>query len=105
MDEFGTPLRGVSELGGAQGVDAPTASVSRLQNRHPLSRAAEFACGHQARGTCSDNDDMLWAWKSHTETYRPAGEVPAFWIRYRSSVTLPSRVWLLSRVIAATGAR
>jgi hypothetical protein len=34
---------------------------------------AEFAGGHQARGACADDDDMIWMWSGH------AGASPTGW--------------------------
>src|SRR5258707_13525531 len=58
MDEFGSALRRVSELGRRKRMDAPAASVTRLQYGHSLARAGEFAGGHQACGDCADDDDV-----------------------------------------------
>jgi hypothetical protein len=41
-------------------MDAPAASVLRLQNRQPPAGTFEFSGGHQTCGTCSDNDNVLW---------------------------------------------
>jgi hypothetical protein len=60
MDEFGSALRRVSEVGRRKRMYAPAASLSRLQNGHSLARAAEFAGGHQARSACADDDDVVW---------------------------------------------
>jgi hypothetical protein len=59
MDEFGSALCRVSEVGGRKRMDAPAASVSRLQYGHSLARAGEFAGGHQPRGACADDDDVI----------------------------------------------
>src|ERR1700722_6991340 len=50
VDEFGTAFRRISELGIRKRMDAPAASVTRLQYGHSLARAGEFAGGHQACG-------------------------------------------------------
>src|ERR1700688_4428518 len=70
MDEFGSALRRVSEVGRRKRMDAPAASVSRLQYGHSLARAGEFAGGHQACGACADDDDVVWTWSGH------AGDLP-----------------------------
>src|ERR1700737_2158975 len=54
MDEFGSALRRVSEVGRRKRMDAPAASVTRLQYGHSLARTSELAGGHQARGSCAD---------------------------------------------------
>jgi hypothetical protein len=46
-------------------MNAPAASVSRLQHGHSLARAGEFAGGHQARGAGADDDDVIWMWSGH----------------------------------------
>src|ERR1700720_539865 len=58
MDEFGSALRRISEVGKRKRMDAPAASVSRLYYGHSLVLAGEFARGHQACGARADDDDM-----------------------------------------------
>src|SRR3982074_3821793 len=65
MDEFGSALRRVSELGRRKRIDAPAASVSRLQYGHFLARAGELACGHQARRARAYDDNMIRTWSKH----------------------------------------
>src|SRR3979490_913350 len=65
MDEFSSALRWVSELGSGKRMDAPAASVPRLQYGHSLAGAGEFAGGHQARGACADDDDLISMWSGH----------------------------------------
>jgi hypothetical protein len=55
MHELGAPCRRISELRGRERIDAPTASATRFQDRHPSARASEFAGGHQARGAGADD--------------------------------------------------
>jgi hypothetical protein len=45
-------------------MDAPAAAVSRFQDRHLPARASEFAGGHQARGTRTDDDDTVQMWSA-----------------------------------------
>src|SRR6202043_2929861 len=65
MDELGSALRRVSEVGRRKRMDAPAASVSRLKYGHSLARASEFAGGNQACGACTDNDDVVWIRSGH----------------------------------------
>src|ERR1700682_3440229 len=58
-DEFSSALRRISEVGRLKRMDAPAASVARLQYGHSLARAGEFAGGHQPRGACADDDDVI----------------------------------------------
>src|SRR5258708_33519136 len=66
MDAFGSALRQLSEVGRRKRMDAPAASVSRLQYGHSLAPAAEFAGGHQPRGAGAVDDDAVWMWACHT---------------------------------------
>ena len=103
MDEFGAPFGRVSEFTNRKRMDAPAAPVSRFQYCHLPARTPEFAGGHQTCGTRADHDDMVWMMTSHA---LPTGRFgSSFWIRYRSNSAPPSRAWLLSSVIAVTGAR
>src|ERR1700737_4076550 len=65
MDEFGSGLRRVSEVGRRKRMDAPAAPVSRLEYGDSLARAGEFAGGHQARGARADDDEVIWMWSGH----------------------------------------
>jgi hypothetical protein len=38
---------------------------------HSLARAGEFAGGHQPRGACADDDDVIWMWSAMLEHHRP----------------------------------
>jgi len=67
MDEFGAALRRTSELRSRKRMDAPAASVS--QYRYPLANASEFARGHQACGTGSDDDDMVCVLFGHAGSF------------------------------------
>jgi hypothetical protein len=60
MDELGAALRRVAKFLGWQRVDASPASVSRLEDRHPFSRACKLAGGHQARSAGADDQEMGW---------------------------------------------
>ena len=46
-------------------MDAPAAPVSRFQYRNPLAGASELARSHQACGTGTDDNDMVWLPLSH----------------------------------------
>ena len=37
----------------------------RLRYGHSFARAGEFAGGHQARGACADDDDVIWMRSGH----------------------------------------
>ena len=67
MDEFGAALRRTSELRSRKRMDAPAASFS--QYRYPLANASEFARGHQACSTGSDDDDMVCALFGHAGSF------------------------------------
>jgi len=67
MDEVGAALRRTSELRNRKRMDAPAASVS--QYRYPLANASEFARGHQACGTGSDDDDMVCVLFGHAGSF------------------------------------
>jgi hypothetical protein len=58
MDEFGPAFRRISKFRLRKGIDAPAASVSCFQYCHSRAGASEFAGGHQACGTCADDDGM-----------------------------------------------
>jgi hypothetical protein len=60
MDEFGSALRRISEVGRRQRMDAPAASVARFQDRHLPARTSEFAGSYQAGGAGADDDDAVW---------------------------------------------
>jgi hypothetical protein len=55
VDKFGTAFSRVAEFLGRQRVDAPAASVSRLEDRHSFARAHELAGRHQTRSTRADD--------------------------------------------------
>src|SRR5262245_6527897 len=65
MDELGAALRRVSKFLGRQRVNAPAASVSRLEDSYPFARACELAGGHQARSARTDDHAMGWRQKRH----------------------------------------
>src|SRR6202522_300317 len=71
MNEFGAPFRGVAELGRQKRIDAPPASVARLQDGNSLARAAEFAGGHQPCGACADDDDVVRTRSGHPNVIEP----------------------------------
>ena len=60
MDEFGSALRGVSEVAGRKWINAPAAPIPCFQERHPPARTCEFACCHQTSGARADDDDVVW---------------------------------------------
>jgi hypothetical protein len=62
MDEFGSALCGVSELGVWKRINAPAASISCFQQRHPPSRTCEFPCSHQTSRPRADDDNVLSIW-------------------------------------------
>jgi hypothetical protein len=62
MDEFGSALCGVSELGVRKWINAPAASISCFQERHPPSRTREFACSHQTSRPRADDHNVLSIW-------------------------------------------
>jgi hypothetical protein len=55
MDKFGAAFSRVAKFLGGQRVDAPAASVSRLEDRNSLARARELASRHQPRSTSADD--------------------------------------------------
>jgi hypothetical protein len=58
MDELGAALRHVAKFLGRQRVDAPTTSISRLEDGHLLAGACKLTSGHQACGACTDDQEM-----------------------------------------------
>jgi hypothetical protein len=53
------------ENGSQSGSMRPPHRVARLHYGHSLARASEFAGGHQARGACADDDDVVRARSGH----------------------------------------
>src|SRR6516165_2049655 len=105
MDEFGSAFRRVSELRGRKRMDPTAASLPCFQNRHPFGRPRELSRCDQARGSGTNDDDILCLRSSHAGLYRPVALESAFWIRYRSNIAPPSSASLLSSVIVVMGAR
>jgi hypothetical protein len=62
MDEFGSALRGVSEVADRKWINAPAAPIPRFQERHPPARTCEFACCHQTSGARADDDNVVSSW-------------------------------------------
>jgi hypothetical protein len=58
VDKFGAALRRIAKLLDGQRVDAPAASISRLEDRHSFARSHELAGRHQARSTSADDQYM-----------------------------------------------
>ena len=58
VNKFCAAFSGVAKFLGGQRVDAPAASVSRLEDCHPFARAHELAGRHQARSTSADDQKM-----------------------------------------------
>src|SRR5215472_16271617 len=66
MHELGAafgPAPGVPER-----LNAATASVPRLQDRHPLAGSREFTRGHQTGGARADDDNVLWLRSGHFDS-------------------------------------
>jgi hypothetical protein len=59
VDEFRTPLRRISEVVGRQRVDSSAAAVLRFEDGNSLAGATQLASGRQARGTRTDNCDVV----------------------------------------------
>src|SRR5271169_2961268 len=58
VDELGATFRRVPKFLGRQLVDAPAASLLRLENRHSLPSARKLAPRHEARGASADDQEM-----------------------------------------------
>jgi hypothetical protein len=58
MDELSAALRRVSKFLSRQRVDASTASISRLEDRHLFAGACKLAAGYQARGARADDHEV-----------------------------------------------
>ena len=66
MDKLGAALRRVAKFLGGQRVDAPAASVSRLEDRHSFAGARQLAGRHQARGAGADDHEIFrMQWGRH----------------------------------------
>jgi hypothetical protein len=58
-------VRGIADR---QRLNAATASIPRLQDRHPIAGARELARGHQTGGARADDDDVLWMRSGHLDS-------------------------------------
>jgi len=74
MDELGAAFRRVSKLLDRQGVNAPAASVSRFEKRHPFARARKLASSHETRGTRADNQETARIHRIHQSRARQTKE-------------------------------
>ena len=58
MDELGAALRRVPKFLIRQRVDASAATISRFEDGYFFAGACKLASGHQARGACTDDQEM-----------------------------------------------
>ena len=60
MHEFSTTFRRISKFLNRQRVNAPTASLTCLEDRYPSVRLYKLARSHQARSAGTNNQDIGW---------------------------------------------
>ena len=60
MHEFSAALRRISKVLNRQWVNAPTASLTCLEDRYPSARLYKLARSHQARSASTNDQDIGW---------------------------------------------
>jgi hypothetical protein len=60
MDEFSATLRRISKFLNWQRANAPTASLTRLEDRYPSTRPYKLARSHQSSSAGTNDQDIGW---------------------------------------------
>ena len=76
MDKFGAALCRVTELREWQRIDAPAATVARLEDRHLPSGVRQLSAGHQAGSARADDQKMSRVQRAHQVTTSETAAVP-----------------------------